>query len=100
MTRRLAAHAVPGPRLALVLALGLGAMACGNAEPVGRADFEVFGGSPAPDDSAVIAVVNFAGGQCSGSLIAPNLVMTARHCVAKTAGQALKVVCGQTLFEP
>jgi hypothetical protein len=78
----------------------LATAACGNAEPLSRGQAAIFGGSPAPDDAAVVAVVNFAGGQCSGSLIAPRLVMTARHCVADTAGKELQVLCGQTKFQP
>ena len=74
--------------------------ACGHAEPTDRAHLPIFAGKLAPDDRAVVAVVNFSGGQCSGSLIAPGLVLTARHCVAKTADKDPQVVCGRTAFEP
>jgi len=101
MTERSGAQAGFGLSLALALGLGLGATACGSSdEALGRSEARVYGGAPAPDDTAVVAVINFAGGQCSGSVIAPNLVMTARHCVAKTAGAELQVVCGQTKFQP
>jgi hypothetical protein len=83
-----------------VVLAGLASLACGNVEPLSREQAAVYGGVPAPADTAVVAVVNFSGGQCSGSLIAPNLVLTARHCVAATADKDVKVVCGQTPFEP
>lgn len=73
-------------------------LACSGGEPDARAQQFIFGGTPDAADSAVVAVVNFAGGQCSGALIAPRLVLTARHCVADTAGKELDVVCGQTAF--
>ncbi len=37
-----------------------------------------------------------AGGICSGSLIAPNLILTAQHCVADISSQYVQ--CGQTQF--
>lgn len=85
--------------LRLVLA-SLLLVGCSNGAPLERAQAAVRSGSPAPDDTNVVAVVNFAGGNCTGSLLAPDLVLTARHCVADTGGKQLEVICGQSLFEP
>jgi hypothetical protein len=85
--------------LAALLLAACGGEPSGNGEQPGEAQQAIFGGSPAPRDQAVVAVVNFSGGQCSGSLIAPNLVMTARHCVADTVEKDVQVVCGETPFK-
>jgi hypothetical protein len=73
--------------------------ACGVAEPGGSAREAITGGRAAENAESVVAVVNFAGGQCSGSLLLPNLVLTARHCVAATNEPDAQVRCEQTLFQ-
>jgi MYXO-CTERM domain-containing protein len=40
----------------------------------------------------------YGGGMCSGTLIAPNLVLTAQHCVAPILGNSEYVICGKSAF--
>lgn len=42
------------------------------------------------------AAQGYAGGICSGTLIAPNLVLTAQHCIAEVTSEY--VLCGETQF--
>jgi hypothetical protein len=68
--------------LAAVAVLGALA-ACGSSggEPAGSATAEIQGGVADPDHPWAVALYN-GRGICSGTLIAPNLVLTARHCIA------------------
>ena len=71
---------------------GLGAAACGtgggaatnaaNAERVGTVASAVQGGELAPSHSFAVMIEKSNGRLCSATLIAPNLVLTARHCVS------------------
>lgn len=93
------------------LALGLPLLAvlagCGAVpdEPddgaLGAASEAIQGGYDDATDTSVVAIAWMSGGYfgaCTGSLIAPNLVLTAHHCVAETLAGAQGVVCGQTYF--
>jgi hypothetical protein len=51
------------------------------------------------DRTYVVGLViqqGWSGGSCSGSLIAPNLVLTAQHCIAPTSSEGIS--CGRTTF--
>ncbi|HEX7453725.1 MAG TPA: trypsin-like serine protease, partial [Polyangiaceae bacterium] len=58
----------------------------------------ISGGEPDSVDSNVFILVSHRATEgvalCSASLIAPNLLLTARHCVADTTSE--QVACGVT----
>jgi hypothetical protein len=83
-----------------VLATALLASACAGdradneapgTEPIAIRDGEA---SP-PSDDAVVQVYVFFGARCSGTLIAPNVVVTALHCVTATDLASGSVTCNE-----
>jgi hypothetical protein len=55
------------------------------------------GGERDFEHTAVVGMFSTSsGGMCSGTLIAPNLVLTAQHCVARVSSEY--VVCGESSF--
>lgn len=81
--------------------LGAFALACGPAEEgasVAQITAAIEGGTPDLEHPAVFRVLLRDGGVnglCTGSLLSPNLVLTARHCISPTVDQ---VRCGEAPF--
>src|SRR5262245_48516117 len=58
----------------------------------------LIGGEPDTATRGVIGLIVESTSGCTGSLIAPNLVLTARHCVASISDPNGTVRCGVTTF--
>ena len=86
------------PSLGLCLALG-GCDSGPGEIKLARSQQAIRGGRAAPDVTGVVGIaIEFDDGfsLCSGSLIAPNLVLTAQHCVAELSSEY--VDCDQDRF--
>lgn len=66
----------------------------------GEASDAIRDGYVNPGDPAAVGLVTNRGSICSGTLIAPNLVLTARHCISDTLGDDQGVRCSSTRFGP
>jgi hypothetical protein len=80
--RRLTLACLAAPAL---LALGCAGAGDGPEEPVGRVEQAIEGGSPLKGHPEVVRLTWVSGDQassCTGIIIAPDLVLTARHCVS------------------
>ena len=79
---------------AIVAALALAG--CGREAAVGTSAEPIVGGQPASNLTSVVAVVDQLSTNtvalCSGSLLAPNAVLTARHCVSDLLNAANDLV--------
>src|SRR5450432_275530 len=91
-------------RTLLLLCAAGSVLSCASADPdpgVGVVRSGIAGGQPDSVDSNVFILVSHRGATvalCSASLIAPNLLLTARHCVSSVPTDV--VTCGQTEASP
>ena len=94
----------------LFLVGSIGALAC-SAPPATGPDTEIEtetsrqsiidgyeDNEPGPVVGVGISIGPYSSWHCSGTLIAPNLVLTARHCVSFSGGGDA-VICGETGFD-
>lgn len=97
------------PRFCVALALSVASFVtgCGGEPPVeseaelGAAEQEIAGGYTDSGDPNVVGIYwATLGGICTGSLLAPNMVLTARHCVSEINNSNGSVECGTTAFGP
>ncbi|GAC1534849.1 MAG: hypothetical protein NVS3B10_28330 [Polyangiales bacterium] len=74
--------------LSLLSMIGLTAGACSGTrdttESVGKERAPIIGGTADSADTFVVGIDIGGSSVCSGTMIAPNLVLTARHCVSQT----------------
>ena len=85
-------------------ALGLAMMVLGACGGSTEAEFaeqkikrqEISGGVQDASTTAVLGMASLNGGVCTGTLIAPNLILTAQHCIAQVPSQYVQ--CGRTRF--
>ncbi len=91
--------------LALLAAAGCGSASDSPTLQLSNEQQPISGGQTDTTHTSVVALISFGGGgvgMCSGTLIAPNLVLTARHCVAPIVNPPSvpqgAVECGQTTF--
>jgi MYXO-CTERM domain-containing protein len=82
--------------------LGLaGCSSVSPSEPLGVSEREeIVGGTNDSTHKGVFGIVIQNAAICSGSLIAPNLVLTARHCVSELSTGGDQVDCADTTFTP
>jgi MYXO-CTERM domain-containing protein len=78
----------------VVTVAALLATACGvspqEAEKTAATSAPIIDGTASTVDQDSVLLITIAGrGGCTGTLVAPNLVLTARHCVTQTDGGAL-----------
>lgn len=78
-------------RIAIAAVIACSA-ACDTPAP-GHSQRDIRGGDPAPDDSAVVALVHgdFGFHFCSGTLVTPRIVLTAAHCLPPNLDPAFQI---------
>ena len=98
MSPRQLAHGLSALSLVAMASVGCGGTP-DEGEAIGISAQHIKGGYEDPSDTAVVGIYDAqADALCSGSLIGPNLVLTARHCVSNTQNETPEggVYCPKT----
>ncbi|MEM9188414.1 MAG: S1 family peptidase [Myxococcota bacterium] len=82
------AKLVAGCALSLLLVGCVGTPEDFGAEELGSQSAAIVNGQREFGEPAVVLVYNRGGGLCSGTLIAPRVVLTAKHCVQRSGAEA------------
>ncbi|HEY8088106.1 MAG TPA: trypsin-like serine protease, partial [Polyangiaceae bacterium] len=73
----------------------------GEQEPAARSSSAITHGSADTGDAAVVAIVASSGVMaCSGTVVAPHIVLTAAHCVLPEVIDGARVVVGSSVASP
>jgi hypothetical protein len=92
------------PLLGALAGLSGCAGASSGDESLGSAGQPILGGVVDPGDLAVVDILWIQGNivsECSGSLLAPNLVLTAHHCVSSVQNEVNGAIdCSMSSFSP
>jgi hypothetical protein len=98
------ARALVGASLLVLASAGQLACSQANAERTNEAQQSIAGGTLDVSHQDVFLLgwhEGQIGGLCTATLIAPNLLLTARHCVSPNSGDSDRVLCGEAgLGEP
>src|SRR5262245_20169914 len=90
-------RAMPRPRM-LLLFLLCASLAC--SPPPEQQDGAIIAGTRDSQDPAVVAIVRDGSPHCTGTLVAPDAILTAAHCVSSWSLDDLAVLFASSVREP
>lgn len=80
----------------LLAALALGLAGCVAAGDVGASEQTIVNGTVETGRPAVVYMYRFDGAACTGAIIAPQVVLTADHCVEGASARSIRVYVGSS----
>lgn len=81
----------------VAMAIGIAWGCAGETDPVASRAEAIAGGVPAPELAAVVYLYRSDGAACTATLIAPRVVLTARHCVEGAPPEYFRIILGESI---